>query len=112
MSKNIIKITVLVLLIGSFNLQAFEPPPIFSDTTESGIEIYIANVPQAKDVSIRVYSRGGAVSEDEFRGYGLAKAVQETILLSLKNKWKKEAEKNWIGKIDGYTDYNSICFSG
>ncbi len=101
----------LVLFLSSLNVQAFEPPPIFSDTTESGIEIYIVNIPQAKDVAIRVYSRGGAVSEDEFRGYGLAKAVQETLLLSMKNKWKKESEKIWIGKIDGHTDYDSVSFS-
>jgi len=110
LSKKIVTFFVFLLFIGSFNIQAFEPPPIFSDATESGIEIYVVNIPQAKDVAIRVYSRGGAVSEDGFRGYGLANAVQETILLSLKNKWKKEAEKFWIGKIDGYTDYDSICF--
>ena len=110
MTKQLIKALAVILFFGSLNVKAFEPPPIFSDTTESGIEIYIVNIPQAKDVAIKVYSRGGAISEDEFRGYGLAKAVQENILLSLKNKWKKESEKNWIGKIDGYTDYDSICF--
>jgi len=82
--KKKIKVFSLILFFAVFSLQAFEPPPIFSDTTESGIEIYVVNIPQAKDVAIRVYSRGGA--------------------------WKKEIDKKWLGRIDGFTDYDSICF--
>ena len=106
LSNKILMAFAFIFCLGVLSSHAFDPPPIFSDITESGIEICIANIPQAKDVAIRVYVRGGAVAENEFRGYGLAKSVQEIILLSLKN----ESEKNWLGSFGGNTDFDSICF--
>ena len=109
LSNKILMAFAFIFCLGVLSSHAFDPPPIFSDITESGIEICIANIPQAKDVAIRVYVRGGAVAENEFRGYGLAKSVQEIILLSLKN----ESEKNWLGSFGGNTDFEmpQIFFS-
>jgi zinc protease len=92
--------------------QSRDLPPltVFSDLTESGLEVHIVEIPQSPAVAVRVYVRGGTFGEDRHRGAGLSFAAQTHVAALLEDARRAASNAPYRGTLSSGTMHDAVWF--
>ena len=84
---------------------------VFSDVSQSGLELHIVNVPQTPVVALRVYVLGGVYGENERRGSGMAFCMQELLMDTWRDLQEHDGATGVLAHTAARLDYDALCLS-